>query len=154
MISGSLRRRVIKTAATQAGVNGLPFTCPFCNFEFIFGVEDPNINVDHITPRASGGTDDESNLQITCRSCNKSKQTYLAPVSNRKNISRLVLCSCGKRFSLSDFDYHVNIDLVRTNAILCKSCLGDNPDPVVYQETKLPQGFQSARNVFKKMGLR
>ena len=30
-------------------------------------------SVDHITPRSQGGTDDDNNLQLLCRSCNSSK---------------------------------------------------------------------------------
>jgi 5-methylcytosine-specific restriction endonuclease McrA len=30
-------------------------------------------SVDHITPRSQGGTDEDYNLQLLCRSCNSSK---------------------------------------------------------------------------------
>ena len=30
-------------------------------------------SVDHIVPRSQGGTDDDDNLQLLCRSCNSSK---------------------------------------------------------------------------------
>ena len=30
-------------------------------------------SVDHITPRSQGGTDEDFNLQLLCRSCNSSK---------------------------------------------------------------------------------
>lgn len=29
--------------------------------------------VDHIVPKAKGGTDDEGNLQVTCRDCHRDK---------------------------------------------------------------------------------
>jgi 5-methylcytosine-specific restriction endonuclease McrA len=30
-------------------------------------------SVDHIVPRSQGGTDEDDNLQLLCRSCNSSK---------------------------------------------------------------------------------
>ena len=32
-----------------------------------------DLTVDHIRPRSRGGTNDRSNLQVLCRSCNSSK---------------------------------------------------------------------------------
>ena len=32
------------------------------------------LTVDHIVPRAAGGTDERSNLQVLCRACNSSKR--------------------------------------------------------------------------------
>jgi hypothetical protein len=36
------------------------------------------LEVNHIEPRAQGGTDDESNLALACRACNGSKATSIA----------------------------------------------------------------------------
>lgn len=117
-LPAALRRRVIEKASRRE-----PFECPFCHFVFIFGIQDPNINVDHIVPRSRGGLTVEENLQVICRSCNKSKWYHRdIPKADRKMVSRLVLCSCGIRFSMSDFDYHVNIDDVRVNGVLCETC--------------------------------
>jgi hypothetical protein len=124
----SLRRQIILRDCELAGDRHAPFVCPHCAFEFIFGVEDPNIEVDHKIPRNAGGTDDLENLLVVCRSCNRSKIDSSMPVSNRKNVKRVVLCSCGTRMFISDFSYHVNIDLVRTNALLCIGCGGEEHD--------------------------
>lgn len=128
-IPKALRQRVIEIASHQA-----PFECPFCHFEFIFGVEDPNISVDHIIATVRGGLTIEENLQVTCISCNMSKIDAAAPVSNRKKILRIVLCSCGQKIQLLDFDYHVNIDLVQTNALLCVECGGEEPEVVPHDK--------------------
>jgi 5-methylcytosine-specific restriction endonuclease McrA len=55
------RDRVIANASV-CGICGKPFTDP----------TDPPV-VDHIEPRAYGGTDDETNLQAAHRSCNGRK---------------------------------------------------------------------------------
>lgn len=130
----SLRRQVITRDAELAETHHVPFACPHCAFEFIFGPEDPNIEVDHKIPRNAGGTDDLDNLIVACRSCNRSKIDAALPVKNRKHVKRVVLCSCDTRMFISDFAYHVNIDLVQTNALLCVGCGGDvhdeePPDP-------------------------
>ncbi|WP_309718942.1 HNH endonuclease signature motif containing protein [Armatimonas sp.] len=46
--------------------------CEYCRYpeEFNSG----RFTVDHIEPRAQGGTDDLSNLALACRSCNEHKQ--------------------------------------------------------------------------------
>lgn len=43
-------------------------------------------SVDHILPRIQGGTDDEENLQLLCRTCNSSKggrvfSTHVPPLT-------------------------------------------------------------------------
>lgn len=45
------------------------FTCAYC------GATPPNVllEVDHIVPRAEGGTDDDSNLITACERCNRGK---------------------------------------------------------------------------------
>jgi hypothetical protein len=124
----SIRKQVVRRDSELAEDRHVPFACPHCAFEFIFGVEDPNIEVDHKIPISAGGTDDLENLQVVCRSCNRSKRSYGAPVTNRKKVTRVVLCSCNARMFISDFSYHVSIDLVRTNALLCIGCGGEEHD--------------------------
>lgn len=36
--------------------------------------ESTDLTVDHITPKAYGGTDDVNNLQVLCRACNSRKK--------------------------------------------------------------------------------
>lgn len=127
-MKASLRKQVITRDSELAESRYIPFVCPLCVFEFVFGAEDPNIEVDHKVPVSAGGTDDPENLQAVCRSCNRSKNNSAAPVSNRKSVKRVVICSCGQRFFIKDFDYHVNIDLVQTNALFCIGCGGEDHD--------------------------
>lgn len=47
--------------------------CPAC---VVCGLEDQSNNVDHIIPKAQGGTDDESNLQTLCH-VHHSKKTAI-----------------------------------------------------------------------------
>lgn len=43
--------------------------CSYCGCRLKQGL----INIDHIVPVASGGSDDESNLRISCKPCNQRK---------------------------------------------------------------------------------
>lgn len=154
-ISSSLRRQVIETASQKD-----PFECPYCHFKFIFGVEDPNINVDHIVPRTRGGLTVLKNLQVICRSCNKSKWYHRdVPKPDRKMISRVVRCSCGSRIYMTDFDYHVNIELVRTNSILCDPCNLEDIDETSDEhldepeEKGLDDRFTPVTSSFRKTGI-
>jgi hypothetical protein len=63
VVSESVRAQVVE----QAG--GL---CEYCRYpeEFNSG----RFAVDHVQPRARGGTDDLANLALACRSCNERKQ--------------------------------------------------------------------------------
>jgi hypothetical protein len=42
--------------------------------------------VDHIHPKAWGGTEDESNLRAACRSCNQGKGARVEPVSPIRSV--------------------------------------------------------------------
>ncbi|MGL1831966.1 UNVERIFIED_CONTAM: HNH endonuclease, partial [Acinetobacter sp. HSTU-ASm16] len=50
-------------------------TCPTCGtwIDYHHAGLPNSPEVDHITPRAQGGTDAPANLQVLCRSCNRSK---------------------------------------------------------------------------------
>lgn len=62
------RKRLIQ----QAKHNGLEH-CPRCNTHLNY--EQPgqpnSVEADHITPHSKGGTDHLNNLQILCRTCNR-----------------------------------------------------------------------------------
>ncbi len=60
-ISGTLRYEILKKAK---------FRCELCGIS----ADEKALEVDHITPRNNGGTDDISNLQALCYSCNAMKR--------------------------------------------------------------------------------
>jgi len=60
-ISGSIRYRILTRAR---------FRCELCGIS----AEDKALEVDHIVPRNKEGSDDESNLQALCYSCNAMKR--------------------------------------------------------------------------------
>jgi len=60
-ISGTLRYEVLKRAA---------FHCELCGIS----ADEKALEVDHITPRNNGGSDDLDNLQALCYSCNAMKR--------------------------------------------------------------------------------
>jgi diadenosine tetraphosphate (Ap4A) HIT family hydrolase/5-methylcytosine-specific restriction endonuclease McrA len=60
-ISGTIRYEVLKRAK---------FRCELCGIS----ADVKALEVDHIVPRNKGGTDDESNLQALCYSCNAMKR--------------------------------------------------------------------------------
>lgn len=75
-ISKALRAKVRKQAKNQCGY------CR-CFQKYILTA----LEIDHIIPKASGGSDEEENLWLACRSCNgyKGVQTDATdPVSKRK----------------------------------------------------------------------
>ena len=60
-ISGTIRYEILKRAK---------FRCELCGIS----AEQKALEVDHIIPRNHGGTDDQSNLQTLCYSCNAMKR--------------------------------------------------------------------------------
>lgn len=61
LISGTIRYEVLKRAK---------FRCELCGIS----AESKSLQVDHIIPRNKGGSDDSSNFQSLCYSCNAMKQ--------------------------------------------------------------------------------
>ncbi|MDF2387929.1 HNH endonuclease [Nostoc ellipsosporum NOK] len=75
-ISEEVRARVRALANNQ---------CGYCRSlqKYVLGI----LEIDHIIPKALGGSDDEENLWLACRLCNNFKgiQTHaIDPVTNRK----------------------------------------------------------------------
>ena len=74
-ISDSLRLKVRRQANDQ---------CGYCRSlqKYILGI----LEIDHIVPKAAGGSDDEENLWLACRSCNAYKGVRVKgkdPATNR-----------------------------------------------------------------------
>ncbi len=65
-VSGSLRYEVLKRSGGR---------CKLCGVSH----EEVRLDVDHIVPRSKGGSNDESNLQVLCRTCNSQKTTRTTP---------------------------------------------------------------------------
>ena len=59
-VPGSVRYEVLKRAGGR---------CELCGVSH----EEVQLDVDHIVPRSKGGSNDESNLQVLCRTCNAQK---------------------------------------------------------------------------------
>lgn len=75
-ISEELRKKIREDANNQ---------CGYCRSlqKYVLGI----LEIDHIIPKAAGGSDQEENLWLACRLCNsyKSTQTHaIDPVSNTK----------------------------------------------------------------------
>lgn len=75
-ISEEVRARIRTQANNQ---------CGYCRSlqKYILGI----LEIEHIIPKAAGGTDDEENLWLACRLCNSYKgiQTHAKdPMTNRK----------------------------------------------------------------------
>ena len=60
-ISGTIRYEILKRAK---------YHCELCGIS----ADEKALDIDHIIPRNKGGTDDESNLQALCYSCNSMKR--------------------------------------------------------------------------------
>lgn len=76
MISTAVRKRVREQSKDR---------CGYCLSEqrYVMG----RLEIDHIIPQARGGTDDESNLWLSCRMCNGFKGAQITghdPISKRQ----------------------------------------------------------------------
>src|SRR5271166_4464914 len=87
-VSGTLRYEVLKRAA---------FRCVLCGAS----AEDRALEVDHIVPRNAGGSDDLSNFQALCYSCNAMKRDRdttdfrCIPALYRERSSGCIFCNIG-----------------------------------------------------------
>lgn len=49
------------------------YRCKYC--EYVYPLD--QLTLDHVVPRAAGGSNDESNLVIACRACNNFKSDFV-----------------------------------------------------------------------------
>lgn len=66
---GPFQTEPIKPALRQRILERDNFTCQQCGATH----EDALLEIDHVHPRAKGGTNDPSNLQVLCQTCNARK---------------------------------------------------------------------------------
>lgn len=73
------RWKTLRDGVLRAYVAANGLVCPGYNRES-HEVEESALTVDHITPKAHGGSDDVSNLQVLCKSCNSGKRDRVKSV--------------------------------------------------------------------------
>jgi 5-methylcytosine-specific restriction endonuclease McrA len=76
---------VISRAIRQAVRERASFCCEYCFSQWKY-CPDP-LSVEHIIPRAQGGSNDESNLALSCQGCNGHKYVAVSatdPVSEKE----------------------------------------------------------------------
>jgi 5-methylcytosine-specific restriction endonuclease McrA len=71
-IKAELLRRGITLKTRYAILRRDNFRCVLCGTTAVT----EQLEIDHITPVVNGGTNNESNLRILCRPCNRGKKSY------------------------------------------------------------------------------
>lgn len=74
---GTRHERGYGNAWTRLRVSILDRDCGLCQPCLKRGRVQPGTHVDHIVPKAEGGTDDEANLQAICVACHRLKTLSL-----------------------------------------------------------------------------
>lgn len=93
------------------------FRCHYCGRT----AKAHQLEVDHITPRAHGGTDTEDNLVTACIPCNRGKRDQTLHLSS----STLVPCHlCGKGM-VSDLSAPIDTGFAQ----ICDQCLTRSSNP-------------------------
>jgi hypothetical protein len=80
------------------------FRCVYCMTD-LHGADPRDVALDHLTPKADGGTNDATNLVTACRSCNSRRQDmsvrrFCGP-ETRRDIRRLTARSLKKYLILA-----------------------------------------------------
>jgi 5-methylcytosine-specific restriction endonuclease McrA len=61
------------------------FHCEYCGKDLLKNLENyKEWNIDHIVPKSHGGTEQESNLALSCRTCNVSVKGHWNPADTIK----------------------------------------------------------------------
>src|SRR4051812_39140094 len=74
--------------------------CAYCGTD-LHGARPEDINLDHITPRVNGGSNDEGNLITACKTCNCARGAK--PVSQYATAGALVRIKRNRRRSLKRY---------------------------------------------------
>ncbi|MBC2768576.1 HNH endonuclease [Pusillimonas sp. 7-48] len=72
----SLRRRVFREdglKCASCGIVGFEKRFPRGGYGYYTHTEGVYLSIDHIVPKAKGGTNDRSNLRVLCTTCNTRK---------------------------------------------------------------------------------
>lgn len=69
-------------AAVRLGIRA-NFKCEYCGKDLLASVENyKEWNFDHIIPKKHGGTDDDENIAVACRTCNVSVKSRWNPAEH------------------------------------------------------------------------
>lgn len=75
-VSGSIRRLVFKRdgyTCKKCGLSGYEYRHKSGSFVYPTNIEGIFLSIDHIIPKSLGGTNDISNLETLCTTCNTKK---------------------------------------------------------------------------------
>lgn len=74
------------------------FCCVYCDMPFLETWDSyMQFNVDHIVPRAHGGSEDVANLAASCQTCNRLKRTFNPAASLPPNAPKADLIAAARQ---------------------------------------------------------
>lgn len=93
--------------------------CAICGLHLVYR----EATLDHIVPWSAGGSDSASNLRITCRRCNSSRQTMRDPRALERTTLPVTHCCVPCWFERHGlWDDAQAVDLEDTIAAFCGQC--------------------------------